>query len=79
MTNTGTTATTTPTTDVRNGTEVWHILANGSWELEGVAATEADAHEAARLLNKATQAKYRRRYTDEARNLHAGWALLEMA
>ena len=77
MTNTAA-ATTTPTTDVR-GLEVWHILANGTWELEGTADTADDAELAAQLLNKATQAKYRRRYTDEARNLHAGWALLTLA
>ena len=61
------------------GTEVWHILANGTWALEGTAATVEDAELAAQLLNKAQQASYRRRYTDEARNLHAGWALLTLA
>jgi hypothetical protein len=70
-------ATTTETADAR-GREVWHRLANGEWELEGVAATEADAVTAAELLHRSQLALYRRRYTDQARLLHRGHALLEL-
>ncbi|HUW00850.1 MAG: hypothetical protein E4H44_06025 [Candidatus Aminicenantes bacterium] len=71
-------ATTTETTDAR-GREVWHRLANGEWELEGVAATETDAVTAAKLLHRSQLALYRNRYTEQARLLARGWALLEMA